>query len=542
MASSSTADFSESFLHLSLDFTDRLSSADDWTTRSLDDILSYLKLAKLHDEEAAPERPQTKEAETNALRFSSQSTPLVQNTRTRRYSFDLGAIPTRTNPEKPKPSMDAEALFKALQPFLDQYITQNQTSAGGPRTPENTTDHINAAGQKLGESKTQTETEPQNAQPQQTQTEPHPKGSQENQAESSEQKQSPSLPPQTQTQKQPTQKNQANIHTTESNHMRLPYRLSHLDEFEHLDMELRIDDTFDHARRITSDGTIRYGSPGTTPPGSSRDSHFTDSRCTMIEHDDMCKPIAPLTKPAKYNSREFKSAPQVDLPDLTADHIDFELPDEAPDETVAQLKLQLEQYKQDNAELVNEVRFLRGRRSEENAKDKSTGNGEGSKETAGTGNRFGKPLSSDKKTLSEEKESLFKEPEALSNERESLTSVKPSHPPSSEQLTEENIAEEFRPFYRRLQLQKIDTLSDVEKGNVIKNVMLSLLVTDFDHLPSMAPKVGAYLRLTARFLDELHERLYEHSEMRPLLYLRDYGMDPADGLEECLAGMLSKIG
>lgn len=527
MATSSTGDLSESFLHLSLDFTDRLSSADDWTTRSLDDLLSYLKLAKLHDHDAAPERPQTKETETNGLKFSSQSTPLVPNARLRRYSFDLGAVPDRTEPqtttsmdeENPSPSMDAAALFKVLQPLLDQYITQNHTSSHGPWTPDNLGDRINAAGQKLGECKTQTnltgagspqpqkqmQKQPQTQQkhPQLTHTQPHQKRTQD----------------------------APDILQPQKDHMRLPYRANDLDQFDHLDMELRIDDTFDHARRINSDGTIRYGSPGTTPPGSSRDSHFTDSRCTMIEKDDIHSPDKTTqnhTAGEKLNS----VAPQVDLPNLTVDQIDFPLP-EAPEETVAQLKLQLEQYKQDNAELVNEVRFLRGgdkgnrreapkeTREDEMFKDRNTFS-TGSAVSTGSAASRGS-------TDSQGKDTTVKETAA-------------EHHVPTEQLTEDNVPEEFRPYYRRLQLDKIDELSDTQKSNIIKNVMLSLLVTDFDHLPSMAPKVGAYLRLSARFLDELHGRLYVNSEMRPLLYLRDYGMDPGNGLEECLAGMLSKIG
>lgn len=515
MATSSTGDFSESFLHLSLDFTDRLSSADDWTTRSLDDLLSYLQLAKLHDHEAAPERPQTKEPETCGLKFSSQSTPLVLHARERCYSLSSVENSVREKPEIPsveseKP-VDAEALFKALQPYLEKFISQNHVAVHSMWN----SDHTNAAGQKLGPKETDTELQTETK----TQTQIGQKG-----------RNSYHILP------HPQQEGDHKMH--ENPRLQKHHRRGHLDELDHLDMELRIEDTFDHARRINSDGTIRYGSPGTTPPESSRGSQFVDSRCTMIEQEEMTKPEAA----AAHKTREHLGsvAPQLDLPNLTMDHIDLQLPEE-PEETVAQLKLQLEQYKQDNTELVNEVRYLRGQ-SEMREKGEKT---IVPHYLLDLPDDAALPMNKNAIPRGSESRKEYAPNNMDMNSQPSKPSSAPEPGPADillERLTEENVPEEFRPFYHRLQLDKVDQLSEVQKSNMIKNVMLSLLVTDFDHLPSMAPKVGAYLRLSARFLDELHGRLYQSSEMRPLLYLRDYGMDLGNGLEECLAGMLSKIG
>lgn len=509
MTTSSSADLLESFLHLSLDYTDRLSSADDWTTRSLDDLLSYLKLAKLHDSEAARTMPQTNK---ESLRISSHSTPLSRPTKTRHYSLDMGSIPEL---ESRVPSVDGAALFKALQPFLDQYITQKDiaddravsSKESQEQGKERQEAHERHEANERKEAQERQETQQSQDIPERQELPKKDQNRLDKEDAEKHGKHKPYLP------------KQAELKKTDFRRQTDMETHAQAFHYDNLDIELHIDDTFDHVRRVASDGTIRYGnSPVTTPPGSSRDSHFTDSRCTVIGRDDTStdKPFA---------SDTFDAPPQVDLPDLTADEIDLELPPalEDPQETLAQLRLQLEQYKQDNAELVNEVKFLRRAQA---SKTRDLTERETREHTQRLEHQ--RPLKTAKETF---------EADVLTDE----TSKKQPHN-IEEPLTEDNVPEEFRPFYHRLQLDKINSLSDVEKGNIIKNVMLSLLVTDFDHLPSMAPKVGAFLRITARFLDELHARFYECGDMRPLLYLRDYSMDPSDGLEQCLAGMLSKIG
>lgn len=173
-------------------------------------------------------------------------------------------------------------------------------------------------------------------------------------------------------------------------------------------------------------------------------------------------------------------APQVELADLTAGEIDLEekkKPDTARE--AAELRLQLDMARQENREMANELKYLR-----------------------------------DKLAFKKE---------------------------DSKPISSETVDACFRPYYLKLQLDKVDGLSDVEKSNVIKNLMLSLLVSDFDHLQKMAPRVGDYLRISSRFLDKLHSRFYECGEYCPLRYLRDYAVETMDDFQACLDGMMELV-
>ncbi|PVH18291.1 uncharacterized protein CXQ87_001211 [Candidozyma duobushaemuli] len=175
----------------------------------------------------------------------------------------------------------------------------------------------------------------------------------------------------------------------------------------------------------------------------------------------------------------FGGAPQVELADLTAGEIEIESkkPDSARE--LAELRLQLDLARQQNREMANELGYLRDK---------------------------------------------------LASKKEDTTPI-----------SSENVDACFRPYYSKLQLDKVDGLSDVEKSNVIKNLMLSLLVSDFDHLQKMAPRVGDYLRISSRFLDKLHARYYECGEYCPSRYLRDYAVETMDDFQACLDGMMALV-
>lgn len=99
----------------------------------------------------------------------------------------------------------------------------------------------------------------------------------------------------------------------------------------------------------------------------------------------------------------------------------------------------------------------------------------------------------------------------------------------------------FREYYHRLKLDKIDTMDRVALANTIKNMLLSFLVTDVDSLPTASAKIGRYLKLTGKFIDRVHEHLYE-SEVQPSTYLTnaDFGPELAE-LTACLDGMVARI-
>ncbi|KAF3985329.1 hypothetical protein FT663_05110 [Candidozyma haemuli var. vulneris] len=251
--------------------------------------------------------------------------------------------------------------------------------------------------------------------------------------------------------------------------------------------DLRVDDTFDKPARKVSP-VHPASSPVTTPPLSRENKDFGSEDTIDPEHSDTDAgdEVEPDSDVCKY----LGNVPQVELADLTADEIQMDgekKPDQAKE--VAELKMQLEQAKQQNREMANEISYLRDKL----AKDV----------------RF----------------------------------EKTSPPPSagSIPINGENVEACFRPYYSKLQLDKVDGLSDVEKSNMIKNLMLSLLVSDFDHMRTMAPRVGDYLRITSRFLDKLHARFYECEGYSPSKYLRDYSVESMEDFQECLDGMMELI-
>lgn len=278
--------------------------------------------------------------------------------------------------------------------------------------------------------------------------------------------------------------------------------------------ELRVDDTFDKPQRkpllllqlallpvttppmsrefkeikeFHSDETIAGGDNG--EEGSEEEGEEETEEGTAGTGSDIC--------------RFFGKAPQVELADLTEDAIDMEAKKQAhavPDmnKMVGELKLQLEQAKEQNREMVNEIGYLRDKLEQVEVEVKASKSGK----------------------------------ESCPSSAGSTGSIP---------VNKETVEPCFRPYYLKLQLDKVDELCDIEKSNVIKNLMLSLLVSDFDHLQQMAPRVGDYLRISSRFLDKLHLRFYLCGEYCPSRYLRDYRLELMDDFQACLDGMMERV-
>lgn len=110
------------------------------------------------------------------------------------------------------------------------------------------------------------------------------------------------------------------------------------------------------------------------------------------------------------------------------------------------------------------------------------------------------------------------------------------------QLSEKSVDSKFTQYYRKLQLIKIDSLSKTEVSNLLKNLLLSLLISDYDSLPSNAVKYGKFLRIAINFLDSLHEKLYDNKDsIKPSFYLKDDSAGNIEDLSLCLNGMLHEI-
>lgn len=146
------------------------------------------------------------------------------------------------------------------------------------------------------------------------------------------------------------------------------------------------------------------------------------------------------------------------------------------------------------------------------------------------------------KVLEERMENLTSVHQAL---KERLGSVQPALSEnlstSIAPITKDSLPDILKPYYQKLQLAKVDQCSEIECRNLLKGIMLSLLISDFDRLPTRVRQLGLYINLSAKFLDTLHNSLYGHTAVTPLDYLFEENLDANDGLEECLAGMTSLV-
>ena len=109
-------------------------------------------------------------------------------------------------------------------------------------------------------------------------------------------------------------------------------------------------------------------------------------------------------------------------------------------------------------------------------------------------------------------------------------------------ITQDSILSDYKQFYTKLQLNQVDKLTKIEMSNLIKNLMLSLLITDFEHLPMVSSKIGKFFKIISLFMDQLHSMVYDDSStaIRPSHYLKnhEYGMTE---LQSCLDGMLETL-
>lgn len=112
---------------------------------------------------------------------------------------------------------------------------------------------------------------------------------------------------------------------------------------------------------------------------------------------------------------------------------------------------------------------------------------------------------------------------------------------SLKEVSEDTLPGDFKKYYKSLGLNRVDELSELQCKNTIKNIMLSLLVTDFEHLPQKMQQLGLYIEHTANFVDDVHQALYGSMETNPLDYLLKPDQDVNKGFEECLAGMTSLV-
>lgn len=109
-------------------------------------------------------------------------------------------------------------------------------------------------------------------------------------------------------------------------------------------------------------------------------------------------------------------------------------------------------------------------------------------------------------------------------------------------ITKKNIPIKFHEYYDRFALDKVDSLSKTEMSNLIKNIMLSLLITDFNHLPEVSSKVGKFIRFLCLFMDRMHSTFFDdaHYTTRPSTYLRDYRYN-IDDLRSCLDNLYNRV-
>lgn len=109
-------------------------------------------------------------------------------------------------------------------------------------------------------------------------------------------------------------------------------------------------------------------------------------------------------------------------------------------------------------------------------------------------------------------------------------------------ITQDSILNDYKQFYTKLQLNQVDKLTKIEMSNLIKNLMLSLLITDFEHLPMVSSKIGKFFKIISLFMDQLHSMVYDDSStaVRPSHYLKNHEYGMAE-LQCCLDGMLETL-
>lgn len=514
MTGLNNGDITESFFHLSLDHSEQFSSSDDISVHGSEEILNFLRLARAHDENTR--RGYTGDDFSEA--FSGENPGFTRDSGYRNPHLIDGATQRRENAFKRHVSDSVLVLGNSQSiPFAHGRKFPGKNGKNGenmhPRghfhehVSQNSTFDYNSAGLNGDPTILRNELT----------------GIRGIDVESLFKAFQPLLD------QYFNQKNAS--HSIHSNTVSGPKNIMESDP------DSAVDDTFDRPKRTAARlARPELSSPVTSPPQSSGDSQFCFDKSTEVEDSEVCQPIErkpqpqpqqkaqPQTKaqPQKPRPRGQKEvirrAPQIDLGNLTADEIDLDLELQTDDDNtekraevakkdaLEEMQAKLEQYKKDNDGLLNEIEFLRCKLAAI-----SVGVQQPTHET----------------TQNE-----------LKGSENSLTKADCEDLPES---FEANLPEQFRPYYERLKLHKVDELSDSEKSYLIKNLMLLLLVSDFDHLSVMMPKVGIYLLKTTAFLDAVHEHFYPDQEMKPLQYLCNYKLDINSGFQQCLDGMLKQI-
>ncbi|KAM9918304.1 hypothetical protein OXX59_008756, partial [Metschnikowia pulcherrima] len=148
MASSTNGDLTESFFHLSSDHSDRLSSGDDVSVHTLDDMSTFLRLAKAHDmnarlrdgsrdfrgentfraRESASKRPSFDDFTQNSVdfyrRFASDPVLATRPSQSTPAAHKRGF--TRKNGHESRPKLDSEDNLEqnsTLEENQDNYNT-----------------------------------------------------------------------------------------------------------------------------------------------------------------------------------------------------------------------------------------------------------------------------------------------------------------------------------------------------------------------------------------------------------------------------------
>lgn len=134
-------------------------------------------------------------------------------------------------------------------------------------------------------------------------------------------------------------------------------------------------------------------------------------------------------------------------------------------------------------------------------------------------------------------ETISKTKQELSNENNYLIA---KHVGDLDSILSQNkVSPPFQVYYQKLQLDKYDQLTKCQLVNLIKNILLTLPIGDYDHLSSNVELYGKFIKLTSSFLDELHSRLFIN-QTKPTYYLKK--AKNIDLLRKCLECILNQVG
>ncbi|KAK6456533.1 uncharacterized protein RJT20DRAFT_45323 [Scheffersomyces xylosifermentans] len=261
---------------------------------------------------------------------------------------------------------------------------------------------------------------------------------------------------------------------------------------------------------------------------------------------------------SKENNREGDKEEDKDhnlnLIDITLESVDFsemKLNDKQENEQLLNsqnqdlkarnmiLSKELDKLKENFAELVNEFKWEKAKNDKRQSSDEFKVPKNKVQEDIQT-------VADDE--LSKPTDGLTKQLEAqkieISKLKDEIKSINEQIGDKSKLLTGVNVDSRFSEYYNKLGLEKVDSMTKVEMSNLIKNLMLSLLISDFSNLAANATKYGKFLKLALRFMDHLHEIVYlqQCAEVKPSYYIKTRG-DNANlsNLQECLNGMIENI-